>query len=481
MNRRSFLQVAVAGMAATALSSSLALGAPVKFARGLRSVPDRGMARRPLRLVAGKMPEGFSGTYYLNGPAKFERGNTQYDHWFDGDGKINAFRFGDEGATHEARFVETPKFKAEQKAGRFLYPGFDTFPPDPAPATKSDDINAANISVLPVGDQLWALWEGGSPTAVKRSDLSTEGLVTLGEGLEGVPFSAHPRVDPQGRIWGFGNSAFTSQLLLYELGPDGSLKRAKVLDDVPPSMVHDFTATEKHLIVGFAPFLIAGYEGTYLDRFTWHADKPRFYYVIDKESFEVTRRYELPAAFVFHHFNAWEEADGTIRFASCAYEDGGFMTEEARDMMKGEPFSGKNEAEFEAITLYPDGTHKVERDGIKAEFPVCDPRMAGHRTESFHIGHGSGGNSFSNAYISRGPDGAITGRWEAEADTHLGEHVAIPRPDGKVWLIGTQFDSMRGRTLVSLFDGGNVSAGPMALWETPEVIPLPLHGAWVPA
>lgn len=481
MNRRGFLKMAAASLAATALSSPLAFAAPGKFARGLRSVPDKGMARRPLSLIAGKRPEGFTGTYFLNGPAKFERNGFRYNHWFDGDGMMNAFRFGDGPATHEGRFIETPKFTAEQEAGRFLYPAFDSFPPNFTPVQRPDDMNAANISVLPVGDQLWALWEGGSPVAVERDDLSTDGVVRLGEGLEGVPFTAHPRVDREGRIWAFGNSAFSGQLVLYELAPDGKLKRVSILDDVPPSMIHDFVVTDRHLIVGYAPFYIGGHDGTYLERFSWHADKPRLYHVIDKESFEVVRRYEVPAAFVFHHFNAWEEADGTIRFGACAYEDGGFMTEDARTMMKGELYTGDNDAVYEAITLYPDGRHRIERDGTKAEFPVCDPRQVSLATTSYHIGHAPGGNLLSNALIARGPDGEIKGQWAAEADTLLGEHVPIPRADGGTWLIGTQFDAQRGRTLLALFDGAEISSGPLAVWQTPEVIPLPLHGTWVGA
>ncbi|MEM9234858.1 MAG: carotenoid oxygenase family protein, partial [Pseudomonadota bacterium] len=200
MNRRFFMKSAVATMAALSGLGAAALAAPSQFAKAFRSPPDTGFPRRPMKLIAGQAPAGFAGTYFLNGPAKHDRGGIRYDHWFDGDGMIHAFRFGEVGATHEGRFVETPKFKAEQAAERLLFPGFDTVPPDPAPVTKSDDINVANISVIPVGEQLWALWEGGSATGIKPGDLSTEGFITLGDGLEGVPFSAHPRIDPQGRI-----------------------------------------------------------------------------------------------------------------------------------------------------------------------------------------------------------------------------------------------------------------------------------------
>jgi len=480
MDRRTFLATATASMAAMTGLGSTALAAASQFSRAFRSPPDSGFPRTPLRLIAGKRPTDFVGTYFLNGPAKHERGGVRYDHWFDGDGMVHAFRFGEGTATHEGRFVETPKFKTEQAAGRLRYPGFDTLPADPAPVTKSDDMNVANISVLPVGDQLWALWEGGSATAIRPGDLSTEGFVVLGDGLEGVPFSAHPRVDPDGRIWNFGNVAFTGQLLLYQLSPTGQLEKFKLLNGVPKSMVHDFVATDKHLIVGFAPFLNEADDvpGGYLDRFRWHPDQAREYWVLDKENFEVRQRYETPAAFVFHHFNAWEETDGTIRFGAAAYENTRFVEVDARGMMQGRPPSGENEAHFEAITLYTDGRVSVEPSNQRAEFPTVDPRLSGLAATSFHVS-GKTDASFNNRLMARAADGNVTGQWSAEADTLIGEHIVIPRPNGASWLMGTQFDAMRGRHLLTLFDSAKISIGPVAVWQTESVLPLPLHGCWM--
>ena len=248
MNRRFFIKSAMAGVIAASPLMQFAKAAPSNILKGYQSPPDAGFARKSMRLVAGDVPKGFRGTYFLNGPAKHERGGERYEHWFDGDGMVHAFRFGDEGATHEGRFVETPKFVEEREAGRFLYPTFGTIPENPKPALSSDTINAANISVLPVGDQIWALWEGGSPTALRPDDLSTEGFVTLGEGLTGVPVSAHPRVDTDGVIWSFGNAAMTGQLLLYKIMPDGSLAKFKVLNDLDIVSISNNLGDAKSLI-----------------------------------------------------------------------------------------------------------------------------------------------------------------------------------------------------------------------------------------
>ena len=51
-------------------------------------VPSEG--REEIRSIRGEIPDFLSGTYYVNGPARFGRGEHRYDHWLDGDGMVLA-------------------------------------------------------------------------------------------------------------------------------------------------------------------------------------------------------------------------------------------------------------------------------------------------------------------------------------------------------------------------------------------------------
>ena len=124
-------------------------------------------------------PAGLSGALYRNGPGKFHRPGGSVAHWFDGDGLVRAFRIADGRATLEARFVDTPKRRADTAANAVVTSGFGTPAGPGARLRNGDDANAANISVMRVGDELWALWESGSPIALDPADLSTKGLRTL--------------------------------------------------------------------------------------------------------------------------------------------------------------------------------------------------------------------------------------------------------------------------------------------------------------
>ena len=46
-----------------------------------------------LELVSGeRVPSWVKGVLYRNGPAMFEIGNDKFNHWFDGQAMIHAFR-----------------------------------------------------------------------------------------------------------------------------------------------------------------------------------------------------------------------------------------------------------------------------------------------------------------------------------------------------------------------------------------------------
>ena len=128
----------------------------------------------------GRLPAGLEGTLYRNGPARMRRGPTAYTHWFDGDGMVQAYALAPGGLVHRAAMVRTARYVEEERAGRYLHGGFGTSFPDAAPLATPDDLNVANISVLPLaGDdgalELLALWEGGSPYRIDPKTLATRG------------------------------------------------------------------------------------------------------------------------------------------------------------------------------------------------------------------------------------------------------------------------------------------------------------------
>ena len=158
----------------------------------------------PLTTLNGRLPPELLGVLWRNGPAEHERFGHRYGHWFDGDGMVQAFAFTGTGVTHRGRILDTPKRRRETQAGRRIMPAFATLPPHPAPALAPNDMNAANTAMLAHAGRLMALWEGGSALAVDPETLAAGQFVDWRPDLAGAPFSAHPKVEPDGTLWNIG-------------------------------------------------------------------------------------------------------------------------------------------------------------------------------------------------------------------------------------------------------------------------------------
>jgi len=194
--------------------------------------------------MEGRWPGEIRGTFYRNGPARFELGGERYHHWFDGDGMVHAWHIGGGQVRHEARFVQTQKYVEESAAGRFLYPTFNTFL-DRRPVGNNDTVNAANTNLLPHAGKLYALWEGGSATEIDPQGLATRGIKSWRDDLAALPFSAHPKVTPDGTLWNFGVVHGGNKLLLWRIDPNGSLGKFGMIDVPHLPIVHDFVVTQR--------------------------------------------------------------------------------------------------------------------------------------------------------------------------------------------------------------------------------------------
>lgn len=479
LSRRDMLSAAAVGGALLACPSALsAATGRADWTLGVADV-ESDLPLRPLRLVHGRAPAGLAGTLYRNGPAKFRRGDTVSGHWFDGDGLVRAFTFGPEGAALAARFVDTPKRRLESRLGRMVIPGFGTPAGDGAVLGGPDDANAANTSVLLAGGELLALWEAGSPARLDPQTLETKGFATFRPDLAQMPFLAHPRVEPDGRIWNLGLSGRSA--IVWRLAADGRLEAATPIRLPVASYVHDFTATARHLVIVLQPWIHDHGEPPMADSLSWRPAEGTKVVVIDKDDLTRQRVFELPAFAFFHLADAWEERDGTIRFDICTEADPRFGASAARALVKG-VHERSSVPTLSLVALHPDGRATIESSRVIAEFPRTDPTRAGRaRRLTAHVG----------AYRPRErPFAQSIGVWDWQSgrdDAHdfggdhlVEEFVVVPRPGGMherdAWLVGTTLNLKARATELHIFDAARVADGPRVTWRADVALPVGFHG-----
>ncbi|MBL8517173.1 MAG: carotenoid oxygenase family protein [Betaproteobacteria bacterium] len=502
MERRQFLL----GLGATAVAATLPAWARESadeyftgFRRGVKQHPWLGAyagVTEDLEASAirfqGRLPAGLAGTLYRNGPALFERAGVRYQHWFDGDGMVQAYTFADGKLSHRGRFVRTKKFLAESDKGGFIYPGFGSTVKSKVPITSADAINPANTNVIAHGGRLLAMWEGGSAHELDLKTLDTRGLVSWRDDFKGMPFSAHPKVEPDGTMWNFG--AFDNHLALYKINRAGKLEKAEVLKVPNLAMNHDFVVSARHLIFVLPAMRINRAklrEGhSFIDSFEFPKGEAMRVLTVEKDDFTKQRWYELPPGFVFHFGNAWEEKSGQIRF-DCVLSDPGadVMTQTMRQMMRGD-VSRLNPGASRSAQVVIDpaaGTLRHTLADEEVEFPRVDPRVVTERNRQlFHTGALGNDRGFSlNAVLRYDLESGKTDSYRFPREYSLEEHIPVPRPgstkEGDGWLVGCAYNEKTGKTEVNVFDALRLAAGPVATARLPYAIPIGFHGHFLAA
>ena len=435
----------------------------------------------PALKVEGRLPPNLRGVLRRNGPAVHDRHGLRYGHWFEGDGMLQEFRFSGSGVSHRGQVLKTPKLQREDAAGRRLYTVFATPVAGGAPVRRPDDVNVANVSVLDHHGELLALWEGGSASIVARDSLAWKGFKSWGRGLEGLPFTAHPKVEADGTVWAFGYVAGEKPvLLLYHIGPDGRLVKARPVHAAPLGMVHDFVVTRRHLVIVIPPFVHEPGAGTVLDSHVWRPELGSRALVVSKDDFDDRRWAQLPAGFGFHHGNGWEDTGGVIRFDHCVAADPGIVTDSLRDVMRGQLRSAAPER-YTRFVLFPDGRARIEEEAGPAEFPRIADRLTGLRNRYVYLLAGAGSpnwlwQSVAKRDLERGTEEGFT----FAAGILPEEHVFVPSPDARAeddgWLVGTVLDYERGVSGITVFDARRIADGPLAYGWLPYPLPLGFHG-----
>jgi len=433
--------------------------------------------------LEGKLPADFTGSLFRNGPAKMHRANTRYNHLFEGDGMIQQFRFDGGEILHRGRFVKTNKYVKEQQVDKFLYSGPDTKVANSLAVTSNDTVNTANTNVIPVGDDLWALWEAGSPTKIDEQTLDAKGLVNLGEStkygtsLKGLPFSAHPKIDTNGDIFNFGLHP-SGQVVVYHLSPNGMTKNVSLINaNYKGGMMHDFLITARHLLLVLPSLSVNPLKSGYFERTEYDPDIPMRVLIVDKNTFKITKQFELPAAFVFHFGNAWEERDGSIRFDACLYKNADIIHQLSR-VMAGKTQEDKNKATSVLITLHTNGATSLDSFGGTSEFPRIAPHLTGLKnTYLYHLSAHK--NALWSDSVNRlSVDTGKQDTYRYGADFLVEEHVPVcPKgQESQGYLVGTALHIPSKRTSINVFDVNNLANGPITRGWLPYHLPLGFHG-----
>jgi len=456
--------------------------------------------RTAVRLrVEGKVPAFLRGTYYLNGPARFARGEVCYRHWLDGDGMVVALHFGDENEAPRltARFVRGTKLADEEAAGRALYRGFGTsFPGDRLVRGIALE-SPLNVSIYPFGRRLLAFGEQGLPWELDPETLETRGAFTFGGALNPLsPFAAHPKIDTEtGELFNFGISFSATQpsLNFYRFGAAGELIYRQRIALPEPCSLHDFCLAGRHVAFFLAPYHLdmeALRDGhTLLDSLRWEPETGSRLLVARRDDGEAVASVPVGSCYVLHGINAFEDLAHPNHLIVDVLEldrpvyDQYYIPDLFPDVAPGRPVRLTVDLRTGAFV------NRVEINYDRApDFPAIDPELAGNPYEDFWmLGISQTGKPgrkiFDQVVHASWAHPERVDIWQAPPGHYLGGEPAFaPNPADPAnagAVICQRFNGATGESAFLVFDAFDVAAGPVAVLPLDQPLHLGFHALFV--
>lgn len=228
--------------------------------------------------VSGSLPRDLEGVYLRNGT------NVQFDqvtvraHAFNGAGMIHQVQIAGGEATYSNTYVRTPRFDFEDQAGREVYPSYGDMACSGMlglerirlsdrkraegliPDWSALEANPASTSIQYHHGGLYCLQGSGLPfvldARIENGLLMLDGqgrLETWG-GRLAVPFSAHPRIDPESGDF-HGVSLDSSGRALWHMRiADGELAHCVKVHQFEAGepitgTIHDYFLTEHYVVI----------------------------------------------------------------------------------------------------------------------------------------------------------------------------------------------------------------------------------------
>ena len=444
--------------------------------------------------IEGEIPAFIQGRYYLNGPARFQRGDFRYRHWLDGDGMVCSLEFANHLVHFANRFVRSAKFTAETEANEPLFRTFGTRFPDDRLKRGIALESPVNVSVYPFSDTLLAFGEQGLPWELDPVTLDTRGVYTFGGRLNDVsPFSAHPKWDAAtGEMFNFGIafSATNPQLHIYGFDASGSLRYRKRQPLDYACSIHDCALSPSYLVLYLSPYILdmdaMREEGRALmESLRWEPQRGSQLLLISRHTGDAVASLPIGQGYCLHLINAFE-TDGHVIIDVVEYDQPVYDQYEVLPDM----FTAVREARPVRFVVDPHTPECLERQALASlltpDFPTLNPAQAAQPYQDFWIlsmgAPPCAGRKFFNQLLRLGWDGETAGdHYQTPAHCYLGgEPLFLSNPDDSRngAIICQIFDAKQRSSAFALFDAYHVAKGPIAVLHLREPIPLLFHASF---
>jgi beta,beta-carotene 9',10'-dioxygenase len=444
--------------------------------------------------LTGELPTWLAGSLLRTGPARFEAGDRQMRHWFDGLAMLHRFTIGDGHVSYGNRFLESRAYRAAREQGRMVYGEFATDPCRSlfkrvqtlfSPGAAFTD--NANVNVTKLGERFIAMTETPLPVQFDARTLKAAGVRPYE--APGQLSTAHPHMNRAdgGMLNYAANLGPRSSYRFFELAPRA--RKPRIVASVPvkePAYMHSFGLTERFFVLIEFPLVVnplalALSRRPYIENYRWKPELGTRFTLIDRYSGQATSGFHTDACFAFHHVNSYEE-DGEVVVDVCAFPDSGIVEDLYLERLrKGKPIST---AALTRFRLRPSdrsvSSERLSEQNI--ELPRINYSRCNERPYRYVWGNGSGPHGWLEQIVKIDTAEGSSSYWKAEG-CFPGEPVFVARPgaeredDGV--LLSVVLDGDAARSFLLVLDASDLNE--LARAEVSHHIPFGFHGQFARA
>jgi len=441
--------------------------------------------------VKGDLPDWLTGTLFRNGPAQFEVGDQNYNHWFDGHAMLHAFQVKDGAVEYRNRFVKSKSREEALDQGEIARSEFATDPCmsifgrvmsvfNPKPTD-----NAA-INVARLDDAYVALTETPLPIRFDPETLETTGVVDFEDDVDVDTATPHPHVEPDSGRTLFHAASFGRRCAYKVLGVEsGSTTRDVVahLDVDRPSYMHSFGMTERYVILSEWPLVVDPLDlllrgEPFIENFEWAPERGTRFRILRKSDGEEVATCTADAAFGFHHVNAFERGDEVV-CDIVTYPDATIIDDLYLDRLRSDaPTPGTGYLRRYRLPLDGGPASSTRQSDERLELPRIHDGVATARPYQHVYGVGTRrpGN-FTDQLVKLDVETGAAQTWH-EAGTYPGEPVFVADPNGSSEddgvVLSVVLDPDAERSFLLVLDAASWTE--RARVTVPHAIPFGFHG-----
>lgn len=447
--------------------------------------------------IEGEVPTFIRGTYYLNGPARFSRGDFSYRNWLDGDGMVCALHFGGGRVHFVSRFVRGAKFVAEEQAGHPIFRTFGTrFETDRLKRGIALE-SPLNVSVYPYQNTLLAFGEQGLPCELDPLTLETRGEYNFAGALNDIsPFGAHPKFDPVSREmfnFGIAYAAANPYLNLYRFGAGGDLIYRKQIPLPYACSIHDFSMSENYVVFYLSPYILnmesLARDGcTLLEALNWQPEQGSRLLIVSRETGEQVATMPVGHRYCLHLINCFEAKDwltvDVLELDHPIYDQYQVVPDLFTDVCEGRPMRFVVDVEKHELVE----TAAIDY-ALAPDFPSINPHQFTHPYRDFWMlgisATGRRGRKFFDQ-LAHANWSCVKACdvYQAPLLNYLGGEpifIGNPRDEKGGAIICQVFDAQQIVSAFAIFDPFNVAAGPIGRLNLKEPIQLGFHASFNPS